>query len=129
MMSTTPYQGSGADATEAPLTSVVTAAASISSCASTSTRRRKSPSSPTRNLSLPLPLSTDIHDESSSPTAVGNGNGESPQSSLGVDEQHTTMCEMIRNFIFGKSKALVFGQLLSLVLVRKYRKLLPSYVG
>eukprot|EP00571_Detonula_confervacea_P011034 CAMPEP_0172306290 /NCGR_PEP_ID=MMETSP1058-20130122/7386_1 /TAXON_ID=83371 /ORGANISM="Detonula confervacea, Strain CCMP 353" /LENGTH=571 /DNA_ID=CAMNT_0013018123 /DNA_START=17 /DNA_END=1732 /DNA_ORIENTATION=+ len=117
-MTITPYQGSGT--AEAPLTPVSTVAASIPS--HNFTRRRRSPSSPT---TLSLPLSTELEEGECNhltpPAAIGIGNVdsgmpmESPPS-MPIDGRHVTMREMICNYVIGKSKVLIFGQLLSLLM-------------
>jgi len=120
-MSATPYQGqgSGDGATvptdEAPLShnSVPVEAASSPTPSSTS-RRKRTPSSPSKTLSLMAEIQ--INDERNT-SAVGDASGDgSSQSLFLAAERRPRIREMICNYIFGKSKPLIFGQLLSLML-------------
>ncbi|KAL7534862.1 hypothetical protein ACHAXR_009492 [Thalassiosira sp. AJA248-18] len=114
MMSTTPYQGSsatGTDGTEDPLPPV-SAAASVPTHAPA--RRRKSPSSSPTSLSLPLSLSSELHEESSI-----NSSSNSTASDDNIDGDtgsRPSMKEMMCTYLCGRSRELILGQLLSLML-------------
>ena len=124
---TTPYQGSD----NVPLTPPsIHSSASVSSHGSAARRRKsKSPSLSPNNLSLSL--SSEVEDGSGGNEHSNNSdlNGEVPQYPED-DERRATMRQMICNYAIGKSKALVFGQLLAFWLVSKvlYFHLYPYYM-
>ena len=116
---TTPYQGSD----NAPLTPPsIHSSASVSSHGSTARRRKsKSPSLSPTNNNLSLSLSSEVEDGSGGNEHSNNSdlNGEVPQYPEN-DERRATMRQMICNYAIGKSKALVFGQLLAFWLVSNH---------
>ena len=113
---TTPYQGSD----NVPLTPPsIHSSASVSSHGSTARRRKsKSPSLSPTNNNLSLSLSSEVEDGSGGNEHSNNSdlNGEVPQYPEDY-ERRATMRQMICNYAIGKSKALVFGQLLAFWLV------------
>jgi hypothetical protein len=135
-MSATPYRHGGSDeigGRHHPTSVSATAEPSTPTPpppSSNSTRRRRSPSSPTTALSL---LSETVDESTgsrelsySSPThSISTSNDDSARhlkddtSSTIDDERGATLREMFCNHVFGKSKVLVFGQLLSLFLVSR----------
>ncbi|KAL9190356.1 hypothetical protein ACHAXT_007567 [Thalassiosira profunda] len=112
MSSTTPYQG-GRPIDDAPPTPTSSAGASISP--RNSARRRRSPqSSPTNSLSIDLCDGSNNGSNPSSPTASAADDDDDGNASF--VERRATVRETVCNFVYGKSKALVFGQFLAFIL-------------
>ena len=104
-MSATPYQVSGTG---------VAAAAALGDLAPTvsapRSARRRTPSSPRKML---LPVAAEDAPDPAAATTL--------PSPLGEPERHATLRATAWHRLLGKWKALAFGQLLSLVLVRRLR--------